>query len=91
MDQFRTFRFNEKLELEYPCYWKYKIIGTDAEKMRKAVRELIDQKEPDISVSHFSRNGTYCCLNFETMVPDEEYRTYLFYALKKHPAIKMVL
>lgn len=91
MEPYRTFRFNEKLELEYPCYWKYKIIGRDTDKMRKAVRELVDQKDPRISLSHVSRNGTWTCLDFETMVPDEDYRTYLYYALKKHPAIKMVL
>lgn len=27
----------KKLQLEYPCPWVYKIIGTDADEMRRAV------------------------------------------------------
>mgnify|MGYP002683373804 CR=1 FL=1 len=33
-----------KLHLEYPCAWIYKIIGTDEDEMRMGVNEIIQDR-----------------------------------------------
>lgn len=78
-------------EMEYPCKWTYKVIGTDAFEMRKAIAEVVGEKEHSISVSNHSATGKYTSLNLEIVVESETQRTEYFTSLKQHTAIKMVL
>jgi putative lipoic acid-binding regulatory protein len=81
----------EKLKLEYPCSWVYKIIGPDKEKMQSAVAETIRDCKYKISLSHTSQTSKYVCLNVELTVESESQRTALYEALKANSDIKMVL
>lgn len=81
----------EKLELEYPCMWTYKVIGTDQESLKKAIAEVVQERECLITFSNSSSNGKYLCLNLEMNVHSDEDRTANHLALKNHPAITMVL
>jgi uncharacterized protein len=76
---------------EYPCTWAYKVIGTDEEKMRQAVREIIKDDTCSIKLSNSSTTGKYCCLDVELMVCSEEQRLKIYEYLKSHCAIKIVL
>ena len=82
---------NINIELEYPCPWAYKIIGSDNEQMQKAVAEIIRDCKYKISPSNTSATAKYFCLNVELTVESESQRTALYEALKAHPAVKMVL
>jgi hypothetical protein len=82
---------NQKIELEYPCLWAYKIIGPDKEQMQNAVAEIIRDCKYKISPSHKSVTAKYICLNVELTVESESQRTALYRALKAHSAVKMVL
>ena len=46
-----------KLQLEYPCPWVYKIIGSDENEMRRAVAEIICDRAYKITHSRRQRNG----------------------------------
>lgn len=81
----------QKVELEYPCSWTYKLIGFDQELIRRAVQEIVQDRDCDISFSRSSRTGKYHCLNLQITVYSEEDRSQNHLALKKHPAITMVL
>lgn len=80
-----------KVQLEYPCLWVYKIIGTDADEMRCAVAEIIRDRAYKISHSRSSTAAKYHCLNIELSVESESHRTSLYEALKAHRAVKLVL
>jgi putative lipoic acid-binding regulatory protein len=80
-----------KVQLEYPCPWVYKIIGSDADEMRHAVAEIICDRSYKITPSRSSETAKYHCLNVELSVESESHRTDLYEALKAHRAVKMVL
>jgi putative lipoic acid-binding regulatory protein len=81
----------KKAHFEYPCTWAYKVIGTDEETMRQAVREIIQDCACTIKLSNSSKTGKYCCLDVELVVCSEEQRLNIYEYLKKHSAIKIVL
>jgi uncharacterized protein len=81
----------QKVQLQYPCPWVYKIIGTDVDEMQRAVAEIIRDRSYKISPSRSSEKAKYHCLNVELSVESESHRTALYEALKAHKAVKMVL
>lgn len=81
----------QKLQLEYPCSWSYKIIGDNPDYMKSAVAEIIRDRQCSISFSRVSATDKYTCLNVEMTVANDQDRTSLYEALKAHRAIKLVL
>jgi uncharacterized protein len=81
----------QKVQLEYPCTWIYKIIGPNEDEMRSAVAEIIRDRACKVSLSHSSASAKYHCLNVELSVESESHRTALYEALKAHKAVKMVI
>ena len=81
----------QKLELDYPCKWQYKVIGQDEEAVQEAIAEILQDRERLVSHSSSSSKGKYHCLNVEVIVQDEEDRVKNYEAFKNHPAVKMVL
>ena len=80
-----------KLQLNYPCQWIYKVIGSDREKLHKALLEIVSDESCCISFSNRSRTGKYHCLNLEVTVQSEEERNSIYISLKAHPQVKIVL
>ena len=80
-----------KLNLDYPCVWIYKIIGTDQEAMKSAVHEIIRDRSCSINLSRSSENAKYHCLNVEVTVESESHRQAIYDSLKSHRAIKVIL
>ena len=80
-----------KAELNYPCQWLYKVIGTDNEQLRQAIMGIIRNMPCEINFSNSSSSGNYLCLNLEITVQSEEERNSIYLALKSHPHVKMVL
>lgn len=81
----------QKLHLEYPCLWIYKVIGVDQDAMKSAIAEIIRDRPCRISLSRQSETAKYISLNVELTVESESHRTDLYEALKAHRAIKLVL
>jgi uncharacterized protein len=81
----------QKLHLEYPCLWIYKVIGVDHEAMKSAIAEIIRDRPCRISLSRQSKTAKYISLNVELTVESESHRMDLHEALKTHRAIKLVL
>ena len=79
------------LDLDYPCPWSYKAIGTDAAGVVAAIESVVGKRECLIHESNRSRSGKYVSVALETVVTSEEDRTTLYEALLRTPAIKMVL
>lgn len=79
------------LEIEYPCRWLYKVIGSDADAVRQAVLETIEIEDVTLELSHTSGKGNFVSFNVEVTVTSTEERTGIYEALKAHGSIRMVL
>jgi putative lipoic acid-binding regulatory protein len=82
---------DQKLELEYPCDWRYKIVGEEKEALEKAVHDVILEREHKLTHSNKSRTGKYVSMNLDLLVHNEDERQFIYEALKAHQNIKMVL
>ena len=80
-----------RLELEYPCIWVYKVIGTSAGAVQAAVLEVIEGVAYTIAESNRSSGGAYVSFNVEVTVTDDEQRVSIYEALRSHDAVRMVL
>jgi len=81
----------DKLILEYPCSWCYKIIASEKKALEQAIRDVIDEREHKISHSNNSKTGKYISMNLDLLVHNEDDRNFIYDALKRHQDIKMVL
>ena len=82
---------NEKLSIEYPCTWHYKVIGNDQFLMRTAIGEILADLEYSLEMSDTSRTGKYSSLLLTLVVASEEHRNAIFAALADHRDIRVVL
>ncbi len=81
---------DKKVEIEYPCIWKYKVIIENGKNVKKIVKNQI-QKEYKLKFSNKSKSGKYDSYSLELLVQNEDERTYIYENLKKDAQIKMVL
>jgi len=82
---------DKKVVIEYPCNWCYKVIATERAALEQAIRDVIDEREHKLTSSNKSKTGKYTSMNLDLLVHNEDDRTFIFEALKKHQNIKMVL
>ena len=82
---------NRRPEIEYPCEWGYKVIGTDVNKILDAIEEASMGLNYDVTPSNISKNGKYFSINFSLQVPNEVVRNLIYEKLNKNPEIKMVI
>ncbi len=81
----------QKLELEYPCSWSYKLIANEAEALKQAIMDVISKREHKLTHSKNSKGGKYVSMNLDMLVYNEDDRNFIYEALKAHQHIKMVL
>ncbi len=81
----------QKLELEYPCDWRYKVIGHEREALEKAIKEVILERAHKTNHSKSSSGGKYVSINLDLLVQNEDDRKFIYEALKAHQHVKMVL
>jgi uncharacterized protein len=82
---------NRRPEIEYPCEWGYKVIGTDVNIILAAIEEASMGLTYDVTPSNISKNGKYFSINFTLQVPNEVVRNLIYEKLNKNPEIKMVI
>ncbi len=82
---------NEKLEIEYPTKWTYKIIGEDEDLIREAIAVIAGDHEHDIELSRSSKFKKYSSITFNIFVVDENHRLSILHSLGKHKNIKFIL
>jgi len=82
---------SKKPNIEYPCDWHYKVIGTDLDEMIKAIEQITEGMDYKISSSNVSSKGNYFSINLKVFVISEAIRDIIFAKLKASEFIKMVL
>ncbi len=81
----------KKLELSYPCSWSYKLIAIKKESLKKAIDDIIKDREYKLTHSNNSKSGKYISMNLDLLVYNEDDRNFIYEALKAHQNLKMVL
>jgi putative lipoic acid-binding regulatory protein len=81
---------DQTVNIDYPCLWNYKVIGSDETKMRAAITN-ITAGAGNVTASRSSATGKYLVLNVTVQVKDEKTRISIYEALCKEPSVKMVL
>ncbi len=82
---------NKKAKIEYPCEWRYKVIGKEKKNIENAVKSILGEKAHSLAFSKCSRNGSYYSYELKTLVHSEEERIDIFRQLKRHTHLDMVL
>lgn len=82
---------SKKPNIEYPCNWDYKVIGTDVDKMINVIEQSVEGMDYKISSSNVSSKGKYFSLNLTVFVSSEVIRDIIFAKLKASEFVKMVL
>lgn len=75
----------------YPCFWEFRIIGTDETSLQQAAAECLPDSDFRFALANTSRGGTYLSATVRVEVPDEQIRNRIYQHLRAHPAVKMVL
>ncbi|RXK11512.1 DUF493 domain-containing protein [Halarcobacter mediterraneus] len=81
----------EKLQLDYPCSWKYKIVIHEKSNANKITEEIFLQREFNIEKSKVSKKGKFESYSLELIVHNEDDRKEIYKMLGDHKDIKMVL
>ncbi len=81
----------QKPQIEYPCQWAYKVIGSDVNKILLAIETAAMGLSYDVSPSNVSSNGKYFSLNLKLEVPNETVRNLIYEKLGNSPDVKFVL
>ncbi len=82
---------DKRPEIEYPCNWDYKVIGTDVAEMVKAIEEAVGSLEYEITPSNISKKGNYFSLNLTVFVPSEVVRDIIFQKVSASMFVKIVI
>ncbi len=81
----------EKLVLNYPCSWAYKVVILDSKNMKKILKDILGQREYQLKASKVSSKGKFKSYNLELLVHSDDDRKELYALLGDHKDIKMVL
>ena len=82
---------SKKPDIDYPCKWQYKIIGTDVDEIIKAAELAAVGMDYKISSSNISPKGKYFSINLKVFVSSEVIRDIIFARLEANEFVKMVL
>lgn len=77
--------------INYPCDWRFTIIGSDPEEIEKAVIDIVEEYNYTFSPAKSSKKGKYYSFHLVVEVPTEEIRIRIFNQLENQKAIKIVL
>ncbi len=82
---------SKKPNINYPCKWNYKVIGTNVDEMIKAIEFAVDGLDFKIGSSNVSSKAKYFSLNLEVSVTSEIIRDIIFAKLKANKFVRIVL
>ncbi len=80
-----------KLELNYPCSWKYKIVILEKVNVKHISKNVFGEREHSVKESKVSKKGKYKSYSIELIVHNEDDRKEIYKILGEHEEIKMVL
>ena len=82
---------DQKVKIEYPCDWNYKIIINTHCKIKHIVENVVGDRTYKVGKSNNSKDKTYVSYKVSLLVHSEEDRVGLFHEFKKEDCVKIVL
>lgn len=80
-----------KLELDYPCSWKYKIVLLETVNIKYVSKDIFGDREHSLKESKVSKKGKFKSYTIELIVHNDDDREEIHRLLGEHKDIKMVL
>lgn len=80
-----------KLELEYPCSWKYKIVLLETVNTKYISKDIFGDRKHSLKESKVSKKGKFKSYTIELIVHSDDDREEIHRLLGEHKDIKMVL
>lgn len=80
-----------KLELQYPCNWKYKLVIKNEQNINTIIKDILNQRDHNIKPSKKSSGGKFKSYTLDLLVHNEDDRQELYKILCDHEHIKMVV
>ena len=81
----------QELQIRYPCSWSYRVVGRDERAVRRAIADVVQERDHSVERSNESKTGKYVSLKLTLDVMDADDRTSTFDALRRHPEVELVL
>jgi len=81
----------QKLELDYPCTWEYKLIIKNEHIIDEIVKEIIKERKYNINLSNRSKGGKFKSYTLDMLVYSDNDRKEIYKLLGEHKHIKTVL
>ena len=81
----------DDLNIKYPIYWEYKVIGEDETKLRTTIKRILVNEDIKIEISKKSKKKKYISLNIKVLILSEENKISIFNNLKKEKEVKIIL
>ena len=78
-------------EIEYPCRWRYKVVGADEQAIRTVIAAIVLERDHTVELARSSRTGKYVSLAVDVLVNSHEERRGIANDLGAHPAVRFVL
>lgn len=82
---------NHKLELNYPCSWKYKLVLLESANIKYISADVLGEREHSYKESNTSKKGKFKSYSVELIVHNDDDRKEIFRLLGEHVDVKMVL
>lgn len=81
----------QTLNLNYPCEWEYRVIGSDSDLLNQAIKDVMGTRDYRCEEGRQSDGGKWSTRVVTLVVQDETERTSLYEQLRSHQAVKIVL
>jgi len=78
-------------EIEYPCTWSYRIIGSDVGSVTRWVAASLRDDRYELVESNRSRSGKYISIELSVRVESQAQRDQIFRSLQALAGVKVVL
>jgi len=82
---------SEKPQIDYPCEWGYKVIGTDKNILESVIAEVMNGRSYQKKGGNSSSKGKFHSLSTSCRVLSEVDRDAIFKAFQEHKEVKMVI
>ncbi len=91
MHQHTPIDIDIKPHIDYPCIWRYRVIGFSRDIVFGAITQVFQGNATIDSAEHVSSHGKYIALNCSIEVQDDQQRLAYFEGLTQQPGIIMVI
>jgi len=81
----------ERPVIEYPCHWRYRVIGKDTVTLRAVIATILGDREYALTEGNTSSGGKYRSLELDVVVDDDAMRLAIFSQLTQSSDIAFVI